>query len=165
MSVEVISSEIPDLNGFIKELNLFDKDLNNAVRKGIHNGGSIIEAEQKRLAPEKTKDAISKGKIYITKKGIIGIKVGYQSSAFKVNSNGDNLGIIGVTYEFGRPGQSPQRSKPTMKQIRNGKEVIVNKGTIQPQPHIRRGYDNKINQACDTIFNSINNEIEKLCKG
>ena len=92
----------------------------------------------------------------------------------------DKPGIIGMTYEFGRPGKSSahHRNSKTMKQIRmripNKKdtkrkywkkavptEVDWNKGTIQPRPHIRRGFDNKVNAAVQALLNHVNNAINR----
>ncbi len=89
-------------------------------------------------------------------------------------------GIIGMTYEFGRPGKSSahHRNSKTMKQIRmripNKKdtkrkywkkavptEVDWNKGTIQPRPHIRRGFDNKVNAAVQVLLDHINNALNR----
>ena len=89
-------------------------------------------------------------------------------------------GVIGMTYEFGRPGKSSahHRNSKTMKQIRmripNKKdtkrkywkkavptEVDWNKGTIQPRPHIRRGFDNKVNAAVQALLNHVNNAINR----
>ena len=52
-----------------------------------------------------------------------------------------------------------------MKQVRHGKEVEVLKGTIQPQPHIRRGFDNKVNEAVKGVIESVDSELKKLEKG
>ena len=92
----------------------------------------------------------------------------------------DKPGIIGMTYEFGRPGKSSahHRNSKTMKQIRmripNKKdtkrkywkkavptEVDRNKGTIQPRPHIRRGFDNKVNAAVQVLLDHINNALNR----
>ena len=165
MSDDVFSSDLPDLQGMIKKLDMFNENANKAVRTALHSGADKIVSEQKRLAPEKTREAISKGKVYTTKKGVLGIAAGYRQSAFKTDSEGFNPGIVGTVFEFGRPGQSAQRSKPTMKQVRHGKEVEVLKGTIQPQPHIRRGFDNKVNEAVKGVIESVDSELKKLEKG
>lgn len=92
----------------------------------------------------------------------------------------DKPGIIGMVYEFGRPGKSSahHRNSKTMKQIRmripNKKdtkrkywkkavptEVDWNKGTIQPRPHIRRGFDNKVNAAVQVLLDHINNALNR----
>ncbi len=88
-------------------------------------------------------------------------------------------GIIGMTYEFGRPGKSSahHRNSDTMKQIRKRipnksekrkywkkavpTEVDWKKGRIQPHPHIGRGFDNKVNEAVQILIKHINNAIDK----
>ena len=84
-----------------------------------------------------------------------------------------------MVTEFGRPGTSAQRSGTKMKQKRkripNKKtakrkdwqpavptEVEIEKGTIQPYPHIRRGFDATKEQAAQVLINAYNAEIDKL---
>ena len=45
------------------------------------------------------------------------------------------------------------------------KEVEVNKGTIQPVPHIRRGFDNKVKQAAETVISEVQAEINRFERG
>ena len=158
MSEETFSSNLPDLKAFINKLNLFDKNINKAVRTALNDSADMILAAQKQLISSKSQklaNEITKGKIYITKKGVLGISTGYQRSAFKETSNGKNLGVIGLTFEFGRPGSSRTRKGSTMKQ----------KGTIAAVPHIRRGFDMKINAACNNVIEKVKNEIQNLDKG
>ena len=164
MADEFFSTELPDIQAFIKELDLLDENVNKAVRDGLHKGADIILAEQKRLAPSKLNlsDYISKSNVYVTKKGVLGVAVGYLSDAFIPDENNINHGAIGSMYEFGRPGQSPERSGNTMTQKRHGKTYTVKKGTIQPQPHIRRGFDNVVEQAAQAVIDSISAEIDKF---
>lgn len=167
---ETFSMDLPDIQGFIKTLDLMNENVNKSVRNGLHRGANIILAEQKRLAPSKLNLShyISKGNIYTTKNGTLGIAIGYMSDTFKEDANGFNAGVVGMTYEFGRPGNGVfepfgiDRSSPTMIQVRNGKEVEVNKGTIQAQPHIRRGFDNVSEQAAQAVIDAISSEIDKL---
>lgn len=180
MADEFFSTELPDIQGLIKQLNMMNENVNKAVRDGLHKGADIILAEQKRLAPDKLDLAghISKSKLYVTEKGVIGITTGYQPNAFKPDENGINHGVVGMTYEFGRPGKHPRRSSEEMEQKRkripNKKSakrkdwkkavptrVKINKGTIQAQPHIRRGFDNKVNEAVQILIKHINNAIDK----
>ena len=149
MADEFFSAELPDIQGFIKTLDLMDEKINKAVRDGLHKGADIILAEQK-------------GNVYVTKKGVLGVAVGYLSDAFIPDENNINHGVIGSVYEFGRPGQSPQRSGDTMTQKRHGKLYTVKKGAIQPQPHIRRGFDNVVEQAAQAVIDSISAELDKF---
>ena len=164
MSEEIFSTELPDIKAMIKKLDLLDEDVNKAIREAMHEGADIIMKEQKRLISDKSKrlsDAISKSQVYVNKKGELGITTGYQSGAFKTDNTGFNPGIVGMTYEFGRPGQSAQRSGETMKQTRYGKKIKVRKGRIQPHPHIRRGFDNKVHEAVQVVVSAVENEVKK----
>lgn len=191
---EVFHSEMPELKELIKKLNMFDEKNNLALREGISNGADIILAEQRRLISghkvgRRLAGAIKKGRLYVTKKGVVGTTIGYQSDSFKVGSGDkywqkESAGIIGMTYEFGRPGESRQRSGETMKQKRkrrkkipvrsnrkNAKgwkyseavptEVEISKGMIAPVPHIRRGFDNKKEEAAELLFRELENAIER----
>jgi hypothetical protein len=162
----MFSSELPDLQSMIKKLDMFDENVNQNVRNTMNSASNEILNEQKRLILTKSKklaDAISCSGVYTTKKSVIGVKIGYQSGAFEDNGAGFNAGVIGTMYEFGRPGQSSsQRSKTTMTQIRNGKEVTVRKGTISAIPHIRRGFDNKVESAAKKIVEAVDKELKKL---
>lgn len=182
MSEEVFNTEIPDIKEMIKKLDLLDEDVNKAIREAMHEGADIIMNEQKRLISDvspKLADAIGKSNVYTTKKGDVGISVGYQQSAFKTDSEGFNPGVVGMTWEFGRPGTSSQRSGETMKQVRriipNRKKgvrrkdwgeavptkIMVKKGRIQPHPHIRRGFDNKVHEAVQVVVSAVENEVKK----
>ena len=209
MSEEVFSSDMPELQSLIKKLDVFDEETNKAVRTAMHKGADIIMNEQKKLISGKGKwiaDAISKSSIYANKKSEISISIGYHSDAFNYENtenqkyrthtgrNGivsdsdywkkatkEKPGVIGLMYEFGRPGTSTahHRNKPTMKQVRkripNKKtakrskwkkavptEVEISKGTIQAVPHIRRGFDIKKEEAVNIVLEAVNREIDKL---
>ena len=187
MAAETFQTDLPDLQGFIKQLDLLDDNVNKSVRENIRKGGGVICAEQKRLAEAinpKLADAIDLSRVYVTKKGVIGITSGYQADAFKTDAEGFNPGVVGVTYEFGRPGGSPGRTKETMKQKRRirtaikttkkgkvikdrskpaePKEIDVKKGYVPASPHIRRGFDMKLEDAIGVIFSGINDEVKKV---
>ncbi len=98
-----------------------------------------------------------------SKKGKLKVDVGYLSDSFKKNGDKDGLGLIGTIYEFGRPRESgSQRSSDIMIQKRGGKEYEVKKGAIQPVPHIRRGFDNKSEQAVEITVGYITDKIEEV---
>ena len=167
MSNEFFSMEMPDIQGFIKKLDMYDQRQNEALLTALHKVGDNMEQAQKRRIEgakvgEKLSKHITCGKVYTTKKGVLGITSGYQAEAFKTDSDGFNPGIVGMTWEFGRPGQSPRRSGPTMTQTRNGKKVTVKKGTIQPVPHIRAGFDDTVEQNVQTLINAVNAVTDKL---
>lgn len=163
MSEEIFSTNMPDLQSFIKELDLFDENVNRALRTSMHEAGNMICLAQRRLVKsQRLAAAITTGRVYTTKKGSLNISVGYQPEAFKTDGDGFNPGVVGMVTEFGRPGQSPQRSGDTMKQTRGGKKYTVKKGTIQPRPHIRPGFDSTKEAAAQKLINAYSAEINKL---
>lgn len=191
------SMDSPDLEDFIRELDKFDENVNKALRTGLHEVGTMICQSQRRLIlskprarPErkskmrlvKLSEAITTSTIYTTKNGALGITSGYQSSAFKSDSDGFNPGLVGMVTEFGRPGTSAQHSGKKMKQKRKRipnkgtadrkdwqpavpTEVEIEKGTIQPYPHIRRGFDAVKDRAAQVLIDAYNTEIDKLGGG
>lgn len=165
MPDDFFSMEFKSIGELIKRLDMFDEKQSTTVINAMHKAGDMIEAEQKRLAPECTRDSVKQSKVYTTKKGSIGVTVGYQADSFNKDENGFAPGLVGTVMEYGRPGQSPERSSPTMTQVRNGKEVEVSKGTIQPQPHIRRGFDNVREKAVEIVIDTIMQELDKAFNG
>lgn len=167
MSNEFFSMELPDLDGFIKKLDMYDQQQNEALRTALHQvGDNMKQAQKRRISGVKVGDKLSEyitcGAVYTTEKGSLGIRSGYQAEAFKTDSDGFNPGVVGMTWEFGRPGQSPRRSGDTMTQTRNGKKVTVRKGAIQPVPHIRAGADDTFEQNWQTLVNAANSVTDKL---
>ncbi len=163
MSEEIFSTNMPDLQSFIRELDLFDENVNKALRTAIHEAGNMICLAQRRLVKsQRLAAAITTGRVYTTKKGSLNISVGYQPEAFKKDGDGFNPGVVGMVTEFGRPGQSSHRSGDTMKQTRGGKKYTVKKGTIQPRPHIRLGFDSTNEAAAQKLIDTYNTEIDKL---
>lgn len=158
---DTFSSDIPDFSKSMKSLDMLDENVNKATRNGLNKGADIIVNAQKRHISSKSQrlaNAISKGKIYVTKKGNIGISTGYHAKAFKKDKDGFQAGIVGMVFEFGRPGKKGD----TMKQKRNGETVTVKIGAIQPVPHIRAGFDETVNTASQTVIDTVSAEIDKL---
>ncbi len=167
MSNEFFSMEMPDIQGFIKKLDMYDQRQNEALLTALHKvGDNMKQAQKRRIEGAKVGDKLSEyitcGAVYTTEKGSLGIRSGYQKEAFKPDSDGFNPGVVGMTWEFGRPGQSPRRSGDTMTQTRNGKKVTVKKGAIQPVPHIRAGFDDTVEQNVQTLINAVNAVTDKL---
>lgn len=167
-SVEsVFTSALPDLKGLLKKLDATKDSSNEAIRRGVNAGADIVMEEQKRLIRGKSRrlaDAISKSGIVVGKKGAVSVSTGYQGDCFNTAMGGkywqkESVGIVGLVHEFGRPGESPGRTDPVMKQTRNGKKVKVKKGLIVPTPHIRRGYDIKIGEAAEACAEIFEEEI------
>ena len=158
---DTFHSDIPDLSRFMKSLDMLDENVSKAAVKGLNKGADIIVNAQKRRISAKSQrlaDAVSKGSIYTTKKGSVGISTGYHAKAFKKDKDGFRAGMVGMVFEFGRPGQKGD----TMKQVRNGKTITVKIGTVQPVPHIRAGFDEAVNSASQTVIDTVSAEIDKL---
>lgn len=170
------STDAPDLEEFIRELDKFDENVNKALRAGLHEVGTMICQSQRRLIlskprarPErkskmrlvKLSEAITTSAIYTTKSGALGITSGYQAGAFQEDSTGFNPGLVGMVTEFGRP----RSSKTKMEQTRNGKKHSVTIGKIQPYPHIRRGFDAVKDRAAQVLIDAYNAEFDKLGGG
>lgn len=158
---DTFSSDIPDFSKFMKSLDMLDENVNKATREGLNKGADIIVNAQKRHISSKSQrlaDAIKKGSIYTTKKGSVGISTGYHAGSFKKDKDGFSPGMVGMVFEFGRPGQKGD----TMKQKRNGETVTVKIGAIQPVPHIRAGFDEAVNSASQTVIDTVSAEIDKL---
>ena len=166
MPTATFTSDMPDLESFIRELDLFDENVNKALRTAMHESGNMICLAQRRLVKsQRLAAAISTSDVYTTKDGALGITSGYQFSAFKSDSDGFNPGLVGMVTEFGRPGESPQRSDPETNRRVKGKTYKVKKGTIQPYPHIRRGFDAVKDRAAQVLIDAYNAEIDKLGGG
>lgn len=164
MLTAAFTSDMPDLEGFIKELDLFDDNVNQALRTAMHTAGDMIGQAQKRLVLSKSKRlaaAISTSRVYTTKDGALGITSGYQAGAFQEDSTGFNPGLVGMVTEFGRP----RSSRTKMEQTRNGKKYSVTIGKIQPYPHIRRGFDAVKDRAAQVLIDAYNAEFDKLGGG
>ena len=154
-------SDIPDLSEFMKSLDMLDENVSKAAVTGLKKGADIIVNAQKRRISAKSQrlaDAISKGSIYTTEKGSVGISTGYHAGAFKKDKDGFSAGVVGMVFEFGRPGQKGD----TMKQVRNGKTITVKIGTVQPVPHIKACPDMRYRLNCTYFDDTVSAEIDKL---
>lgn len=159
------SSTLPDFQSFMKKLNAMDEKQNEAMRKGLSKGADIVLDEQQCLISGKSKrlkNAVRKSKLTVTKKNNISYSTGYFDDVFTEDADGFNAGVVGTMYEYGRPGKSDSRRQSlTMKQTRNGKEVEVKKGSVAPVPHIRRGFDNKLEAAANACMDTVSDALEK----
>ena len=168
MAEEVFSTDCPDLQAFIKSLDLLDDKISAAVVDAMGSAANTIVNEQKRLVqsghPRLVK-YIKKGTLRVSKKGSVYVDCGYLPDAFnsvETDKYGTetNMGVYGVSVEFGRPGRG-KRSKTTMTQTRHGEEVEIDKGTIQPQSHIIRGFENKANEASNAVIEAVSRVIDE----
>ena len=166
---ETFSTDIPDLEGFIRELDMFKENVNKALRLALHHCGERIAGAQRRFIRYKSKrlsDAIGVGNVYTTQSGVLGIRVGYLEKAFELDNSLDppaRIGVVGLVYEFGRPGQSNgSRSSPETYRHVNGNSYKVKKGAIQPIPHIRRGFDEIKEYCVRDLIRYYEEELDKL---
>lgn len=178
MADEFFSAELPDIQGFIKDLDLLNENINKAVRDGLHKGAERIVSAQRRLAPYNLSEYIYAGKIYVTKKGDIGVACGYigiDTEEMLSERYGVSPFVLGRIFEFGRPGNSSTFRKDKYRYYHrynkrrakktggSGLEIFKGlKGAIQPQPHIRRGFDEAIEEAVQILIDSVTAEIDKL---
>ena len=163
VSEEIFKSDASCIQKLIQKLDLLDDEANAAVREGMKKGARIINEEQKRLisgTSPRLSDAIRVGKVYATKKRIYKISTGYPPEAFP--KKGFSPGLVGMIFEFGRPGKKGGRK---MTQNRNGESVEVRIGSIQPVPHIRKGFDSKVGQATELTEAALTGAVNKLLEG
>ena len=166
MAEEVFSTDCPDLQAFIKSLDLLDDKISAAVVDAMGSAANTIVNEQKRLVQSghpRLVRYIKKGTLRVSKKGSVYVDCGYLPDAFNSVEDGTNMGVYGVSVEFGRPGTG-KRSGTEMKQKRHGKEVTVKKGRIQPQSHIIRGFENKVNEASNAVIEAVNRVLDEAEK-
>ena len=162
---ETLSMDDSDIGKLISSLDLMKEDVRGAVAEGLRAGAEIIAAEQRRLAGEissKLPPAISVGKIETTKKGRLRIASGYLHFN---GSDSKDPAVIGSVFEYGRPGKSKAHSDPKRYWSyvsKTGKRVEMEqlKGKIEPRPHIRRGFDNKKEEACRVLEDRVNSVIK-----
>lgn len=173
--------DIPDLQGLIRQLDMFDERQNAALMDALHQvGDNIVQAQRRHIAGVRVGKRLSKyitrSKVYTTKKGVLGVTAGYQFDAFEDDTywgdKGTEPGVVGLTYEFGRPGQSNNTRRQDEYRYwhyHNKKGTLVamkqRKGAIQPHPHIRLGFDETLEQNIQTLVNAVNAEIERLNRG
>ena len=148
-------TNVPDLKELINKLDLMDEAVNKEVRKAIADGAEIVANEQRRLAPyDYLRRHISASKVQTTQRNNFVVTTGYQKEAFEEDGQKKKPGVVGLVFEFGRPGKSPQGSSE--------KDILGRrKGAIQPQPHIRQGFDNKVEEAARTTVEAVEKIIER----
>ena len=155
--------EMPDLDGFIKELDLLNEQVSEAVREGMREGAQVVVQEQRAEAVAAgiafVADYIDVGDVYSTKRGSLGISTGFMPRAFEQH-DGKQPGVVGLTYEFGRPGPSRNRSRDTMYQTRGGKIFRIKKGRINPRPFLRQGFDRKTGEASQKIIDCVTKKLK-----
>lgn len=171
-----IQTDMKEIQSLISRLDLTERRVQDGMRSVLHEAADVVTAEQKRLIAAEVpalEKHIRAGDIYVTKKGVYGVKCGY------LPSEGEKWVTVGAVFEFGRPGTSARHNSPDMKQTRRiyqgtrphrrreetadgiaKTEITVKKGRIQPVPHIRRGFQNKRSEVVELMLRRLR-EIER----
>lgn len=134
------------MQSLIKSVDMMSDEIANSVSAIMREGGEIIANEQRRLISGKSSKLaalIKVGKIYATKKGNATVSTGYDGEAIKEAPEG-------VILEFGRP---------------SGKRTVDKKGRkigkMGAANHIRRGFDNKKDEAAQIAVNKLDEVLKK----
>lgn len=163
-----IQTDMKEIQSLIARLDLTERRVQDGMRSVLHESADIVTAEQQRLIAAEVPELaqhIRAGEVYVTKKGVYGIKCGYLAS------EDEKWITAGAVFEFGRPGTSPRHNSPDMEQTRriyHGRrphrrrdmtadeltpmKLKVKKGRIQPVPHIRRGFQNKRSEVVELML-------------
>ena len=143
--------DLNDLNqqfqNLISSIDLMDENVSAAAQDVVLESGEIIAAEQRRLisrVSSKLPGYIQSGRIEVTKKGQVQVRVGYDSEAIKAVPHS-------VVLEFGKPGKRSKTGRDTLGR-RIGKQDAV--------PHIRQGADNKLEQAYEHATEKLLEAVE-----
>jgi len=142
------------LQSMMKDMDMLSDGVAEKAVEALTESGKLIAAEQRRLISSRSNKLpglIKVGKVKVSKKGSAYVTMGYDSDAIKAAPEG-------VIIEFGRPGE---KSKKVMTQTRNGKKVKVKIGKMESTPHIRRGFDNKQEEAAQIAVDKLNEALKK----
>lgn len=155
MSTNTSEQSFSIFHDTLKAIDLMDDAVASKAASALRNGANVIEAEQKRLISgrsSKLAGLIEAGKIKIRKKsGEIVIEIGYSTEAIKA-------GFEGLIMEFGRPGKV--RKGVMRYPLSNGKTHKRKIGRVEPTPHIRKGFDNKADEAAEMVLDELWQEVE-----
>lgn len=154
---EFFQCRIPNIESFIDDLDRVRAELNPAIDEALDNGAELIMQEQRRIISQKSHRLSSyiKRKSSKTTKGKMRYSIGYIYDESTV----DDV-MPGLVFEFGRPGKSKNRG--TIEREVNGKTYEVRNGYIPEYSHIRRGFDNKIDEANEILDNTFSKVVDNL---
>ena len=96
---DFITCDFPDLDSFIRQLDLFNDHVNKALVAGMYTGADMIKNEQKRLISGKSRRlsaAIDKSEIKVTKSGSLKVTSGYQADSFKIDDIHELIDIMSI---------------------------------------------------------------------
>lgn len=134
------------MQAMIKDIDIMNDELVNSTVETLKDGAEIIADEQRRLISGKSSKLaglIKVGKIVTTKKGNANVLVGYDSEAIEKAPEG-------VILEFGRP--SGKKSVDKL-----GRKI----GKMNAIPHIRKGFDNKKEEATNKVVERLDSIIKE----
>ena len=133
------------MQAMIKDIDMMSDEISASAAEIMRESGEMVATEQRRLISGKSSKLaglIKVGKIYVTKKGNATVQTGYDTEAIKQAPEG-------VILEFGRAGK-----KSTDKLGRKiGKMDAIN--------HIRKGFDNKKEEAAQIAVNKLDEVLKK----
>lgn len=163
MAKEFFKFDFSAIRKLRKALEGLDKDAMAAAEDGVKEAGKMIRDAQRQYAPQGLAQSIN-FRVKKTSTGMPYAESGYLEDAWD-SADGvysHSQGYRGTVKEYGVPGESPQRSGLTYKKRRkNGKVVTITKNPMPAQPHIRRGYDEKVEAACKLVEEKIEKAIDK----
>lgn len=157
---EFLSLTPPDIDSFVMALDKCGDRLNADVGEALEKSAKMIEQEQKRIISQKSHN-LSRyihSKAEKTTKGKQYYRIGY------TGEEDVKKWLYGVVFEFGRPGKSKNRGYIYRKRkTRDGiKEIKERNGRIEEYPHIRRGFDNVVDEAGKTVQKAFDNVVDDL---
>lgn len=145
--MEEITSQI---NKLITAIGGMDNGVEAAITDGLMQGSEIVAAEQRRIVSARSSTLaglIKVGKITLTKAGKLRVSVGYDTPAIQSNPEA-------VIVEFGRPGKNSDGVDKLGRKI----------GALQPTPHIRQGFDSKIEGAAIAVERKFDEVLKQWTK-
>ena len=136
------------MQAIIRDLDVFDDNVNAEITEAMNAGANIIQAEQKRRAPTSSiADDIDRSPVRASGKGRVYISTGYWP-------RNNPHAIAGIIKEFGRGG-GEQKQKDSL-----GRKI----GYIPAEPHLREGFDAAEESAFAETLSALDRAVEKYGK-
>lgn len=161
---EFFNFDFSELEELKKRVEGIEDAVNEAERQAVSEGIKIIRNAQRSHAPNGYGSAI-KSRIIQQKDGFYYAESGYLEDAFLGEEKIRTVGYKGTVREFGVPGQSKYRSGLTYHIYQGGKRIERVKDPLPARPHIRRGYDEKIQEVSELIDKKVHDAVKKLMEG
>lgn len=138
----------PDIDKFVKTLDRCSIRLNADVGEALGKSAKIIEQEQKRIISQKSHNLSQ----YIHSKAE---KTTKEKQYYRIGYTGEEAvdeWLCGMVLEFGRPG----------KKNKGYDSLGRRNGRMEEFSHIRRGFDNKVDEADKTVQKAFDNIVDDL---